>query len=72
MDYTKLPVGQKIEDGQIEKCPHCGRNGLAAKVEGKNFYTHIEAVRMQNMDNAAITLDFCPAFQRKPSKEQPL
>ena len=43
-DYYRLPLGTKLETGEIQTCTYCGKNGLAELVEGKTFYTHYQSV----------------------------
>lgn len=39
-DYTKLPIGKKLENGEIQECPHCGQRALLEITDGKKWYTH--------------------------------
>jgi hypothetical protein len=48
---TGEDVGQVI--GEIERCPHCGLNGLAKLTEQKWTYTH-EEIAMQNADGQFV------------------
>ena len=45
-DFTNLKIGKKFFEGElpreIQKCLHCGKNGLAELVSGKMFFTHIQ------------------------------
>ncbi len=41
VDYTELPLGTKIDDGEIYLCPHCGKSGLAEKVYDQTYFTHL-------------------------------
>ena len=59
-DYTRLPLGTKIDDGEITKCPYCGRNGLADTANGKTFYTHFQEVGFNEMGNPVINWEWCP------------
>ena len=41
-DYTVLPVGTRVEDGEVKVCPKCQRRGLHVEVDGHCFYTHFQ------------------------------
>jgi hypothetical protein len=43
-DYTRLPIGTKLEEGEIQKCPYCGKPGYAQTINGKMYYTHSESI----------------------------
>lgn len=59
-DYTKLPLGAKIGEKEIKKCPHCGRNGLAEEIEGKTYYTHENVVKFEKNHEFSPDSDVCP------------
>ena len=59
-DYTKLPIGTKVEDGTIQLCPHCGRHGVAEEVYGKTFFTHSYWRGYDQRDNPQMGWDMCP------------
>jgi hypothetical protein len=64
-DYTRMNEGTPVEDGEIKKCPHCGRLGLARMNDGRVVYTHkqgIDAVTNQGF------FDWCPDPSRSLSK----
>ena len=42
MNYSALPVGMKIDDGEIVVCPECGQNGLRQVSGMKEFFTHAQ------------------------------
>ena len=44
VDYTVLPAGMKIDKGEIDVCPICGKNGIATKIGGEVFYTHTNTI----------------------------
>jgi hypothetical protein len=49
-DYTYLPLGTKIDSGEIQVCPHCAKHGLLEVVNGNRWFTHsqsIEAVTLR-------------------------
>jgi hypothetical protein len=39
-DYTDLPIGTLIDNGEIVVCPYCHRRGLKVFVNGVAFYNH--------------------------------
>ena len=60
-DYTTFPVGTNDGAGNtIEKCPHCGRNGLHEKVNGLDFYTHSQGAGIDERGNLDVGFDMCP------------
>jgi hypothetical protein len=42
VNYTALPVGMKIDDGEIAVCTECGQNGLRQVSGLKEFFTHVQ------------------------------
>jgi hypothetical protein len=44
-DYTVLPMGTKVEGGEITVCPKCQRRGLHVEMDGHSFYTHFQILR---------------------------
>ncbi len=42
-DYTRLPLGTKVDGGAIKVCPECRKNGLAEEHSQKVFYTHLQS-----------------------------
>lgn len=41
-DYTLLPIGTKIGQGEIKICPLCKKAGLAKQVDKVLFFRHAE------------------------------
>jgi hypothetical protein len=39
-DYTVLPVGTKLDKGEVQVCSYCRKNGLATKTNDVTFYAH--------------------------------
>jgi hypothetical protein len=39
-DYTELPIGTRIDKGEIVICPYCHRHGLKVFVNDVAFYNH--------------------------------
>jgi hypothetical protein len=59
-DYTLLQIGEKIENGEIQACPHCGKKGLAEEVNGKMFFTHFQAVGFNASGLPEMKWEWCP------------
>ena len=53
-DYTILPVGMKIDRGEIQVCPICCKNAVAINIGGEVFYTHKNIVT----ENAQGVIEF--------------
>ena len=62
-DYTKLPLGTKLQGGEIKTCPHCQRLGLELQQGAKTFYSHIDAMEFDGPDFNTIH-DMCPKPQK--------
>jgi hypothetical protein len=58
-DYTALPIGTKISKNEIKACPHCGKAGLAEEVYGKTFFTHSQAVGINERGDPEIRWVMC-------------
>jgi hypothetical protein len=58
--YTHLPIGMKIDNGEIRKCPHCGKSGLLEVVDGKKWYTHSQIVGFDSRGSPEMSWDMCP------------
>ena len=43
-DYEHMPIGTKVDGGEIAKCTQCGKPGLAEISGNKQFFTHYQAV----------------------------
>jgi hypothetical protein len=59
-DYTLLEVGAKIDNGEIQLCPHCGKKGLAEEVNGMMFFTHFQAVGFNDSGLPEMKWEWCP------------
>ena len=59
-DYTRLPIGTKIEDGEIGVCPKCGKRGLARKdvAVKKVYYSHADTFGFFG-DEPDARFEFC-------------
>ena len=58
-DFTKLAVGHKIFDSEIQECPKCGRNGLIETVGGQKTYLHSETIGFADNGNPVMAWDEC-------------
>lgn len=56
-DYTVMPLGARIDDGEIKVCPECGRRGLAVDDLDvhKTYYTHVQAISGTVVGGEAFT-----------------
>lgn len=43
-DYASMPLGTKIDNGEIQTCPVCEKAGLAEKVGAITYFTHFHTV----------------------------
>jgi hypothetical protein len=59
-DYTRLPIGTKLDSGEIQKCPHCQRTGLLEVVDKKKWYTHSQFVGFDSKGSPVTNWDMCP------------
>jgi hypothetical protein len=76
-DYSAMAIGTKIDRGEIQICPTCGKNALVTKNETKNggtmtSYCHAEKVSPPNDEKspAVIGWDECPSQTLPKSAEQ--
>lgn len=62
-DYTWLPVGTKMDNGEIQACPYCKRVGLMTSIGGTTTYTHKLVIRTDSESGESFMLskDQCPA-----------
>jgi hypothetical protein len=47
-DYTVLPIGMKLGQGEIKICPLCKRAGLTKQINEVLFFTHSEWARVRD------------------------
>lgn len=59
-DYTRLQIGETVDNGVIQNCPYCGKNGLAEQVNGKMFFTHFQAVGFNDSGQPEMKWEWCP------------
>lgn len=59
-DFSKMPVGTKVQDGEIQICPHCGRAALLERVDDKEFFTHSQTVGINEKGGLEINWQSCP------------
>ncbi|WP_433965135.1 hypothetical protein [Tunturiibacter gelidiferens] len=60
-DYTVMPLGTSVDDGEIQICTHCGKPGLAENASGKMFFTHSQKVGFDQKGNPVIDWKMCPS-----------
>jgi hypothetical protein len=65
-DYTRLPLGTKTDGGEVKTCTHCGKPGLAEEVDGKTYFTHVEAVGFNQQGSPEMRWDYCPPPKTAP------
>ncbi len=53
-DYTVLPMGKRVDGGEIKVCPKCQRRGLHVDMDGHSFYTHFQILRKDDPRNVFI------------------
>ena len=53
-DYTVLPMGARVEGGEVKVCPKCQRRGLNVEMDGHSFYTHFQILNKDNPGNVFI------------------
>lgn len=59
-DYTRVPIGTKLEGSVIERCPHCGSNGLPVTVDGKTRYNHGIVISSEQNQEFDMGFSWCP------------
>ena len=58
-DYTTFPLGP-CDDGEIVKCPFCGKHALLVVHNGKDFYNHNLGVYRTGDGSTGIIDKSCP------------
>jgi hypothetical protein len=53
-DYTVLPMGTRVEGGEVKVCPKCQRRGLNVEMDGHSFYTHFKILKKDDPGNVFI------------------
>lgn len=66
-DFTLLPIGFKIDNGEIQVCPFCERRGKLEIVDGKDWYIHSH-VLSAGANLPAVACDMCPRAVPTPPK----
>jgi hypothetical protein len=61
-DYSRLPLGSKVEAGEIRLCPHCNLAGLCEEVEGKQYFVHSQTAGYTQQGGFVLTWEACPKF----------
>jgi ribosome-binding protein aMBF1 (putative translation factor) len=71
-DYSNLSVGTKIEGGEIQVCPKCGKRGLREITDGSEWFTHTQAVTATRIDQPNLFLEMCqiPKTPRRGGDEK--
>ncbi|GEM_PF-3161382 len=60
MDYTLRAIGEKLDNGEIQICPHCGRRGLRTEVEFNEWFTHKEGMSIEGGAKMQVEWEMCP------------
>ncbi len=45
-DFTGLPEGRDVEDGVVESCPRCGRNGVFRPDSAEGYVVHVQTLEI--------------------------
>jgi hypothetical protein len=45
-DFTALPEGCDVEDGTVESCPRCGRNGVVRRDSSADYMLHVQTLQI--------------------------
>ena len=67
VDYSNLPLGTLIDNGEIKTCFYCGKAGLAEEVSGKTFYTHYQSVGFNERGLPEFRWIMCPKLEQRPA-----
>lgn len=59
-DYTQMPIGVKIQKGDITECPHCKKVGVIESRNEKTFYFHRLGYKLINGGPPEIIDETCP------------
>jgi hypothetical protein len=70
-DFSKLPVGTKIDRGTVQMCPHCKKFGLLEETGGIQWYTHSQWRGYDEDFNPVIGWDSCPKEKKAAPKASP-
>ena len=45
-DFTGMPKGRDVEDGTVEACPRCGRNGVFRHDPAADYVVHVQTLEI--------------------------
>jgi uncharacterized protein (DUF983 family) len=45
-DFTGMPAGRGVEDGVVESCPRCGRNGVFRHETSTEYVVHVQTLEI--------------------------
>lgn len=59
-DFTKLsPGAQAPVEGQVERCPLCGRCGVASNGAPGPYFLHVQTLEVIGDGMRVVPRDFC-------------
>lgn len=65
-DFTSLPIGVKVDNGEVRKCPYCNRRGVLEIVNGADWYIHSETI-IADPESPLLRWDMCPQRDHDPT-----
>lgn len=45
-DFTGMAAGRDVEDGVVESCPRCGRNGVFRHDPAADYVVHVQTLEI--------------------------
>ncbi|HET9795722.1 MAG TPA: hypothetical protein VFS34_14805 [Thermoanaerobaculia bacterium] len=45
-DFTGMAAGRDVEDGVVESCPRCGRNGVFRHDPAADYVVHVQILEI--------------------------
>jgi uncharacterized protein (DUF983 family) len=45
-DFTEMTAGRDVEDGVVESCPRCGRNGVFRHDSAEGYVVHVQTLEV--------------------------
>ena len=70
-DYTVLPMGTKVEGGEVKVCPKCQRRGLNVEMDGHSFCTHYQILQKDDPGNVFIRRVECHLLAGEVAAQNP-
>lgn len=70
-DYTVLPLGTRVDGGEVQVCPKCQRPGLHVAMDGHSFYTHFQILRKDDPRNAFLRRVECHLLAGEMGTQSP-